>query len=139
MLNQLYIQSLQITLNKTYCSKLVDNLERMGHCDAKPFNGFVDIGLYISDYTMRSVYLTVQTKMPDFKMSEYHIWIRPLSKEVYMATPPITTDIETDPGFSNDLFRPIDEVYSYLNGGTGWYKEVSLPDDTESWIIGRIA
>ena len=136
MLNQLYIQSLQITFNKTYCTNLVKNLEKNGYCDANPFNGIINIGLYITDYTLRNVFVTVQTKMPTEKQSEYHLWIRPLSKEVYIATPPVTTNIETDPGFSKDLFRPIDEVYSFLNGGTGWYKELTVIDDIENWIIG---
>lgn len=133
MLNQLYIQSLQITFNRHYVESMVKNLQGMGYSDANPFNGSVHIGLYIGDYTLRSVYVTVQTKMPSQALDEYHLWIRPLSKEVYVATPPITPEIEVDPGFSQDLFRPIDEVYSYLNGGTGWYKPVQVIDDLQSW------
>lgn len=133
MLNQLYIQSLQITFNKAYNENLVRKLQSMGFNDANPFNEILHIGLYISDYTLRSVFLTVQTKMPTQALSEYHVWLRPLSKEIYVATPPLTSHIEIDPGFKDVLFRPIDEVYSYLNGGTGWYEYPEVLDDTRTW------
>lgn len=118
MVNQSFIQSIQQVFNKEYISAMVHRLQKAGHSDSNPFNNKVDLGLTMTDYTMRDIMVTVQTKKPTHVLAEYHVWIRPLSKEVYL-------------GVSGD-FKHIDEVYSVING-SGFYPVAALPDDSNSW------
>ena len=119
MINQNFIQSIQQTFNKTYNGKMVDRLQKAGHSDTNPFNGKIHLGLYIPDYTMRDVFLTVQTKKPDNVIGEYHVWVRPLSKEVYLGMP-------------DNTFKHVDEVYALVNG-SGMLLPATIIDDTKSW------
>ena len=119
MLNQNYIQTIQQTFNKGYNGRLVTKLEKAGHNDSNPFNNTIHLGLVISDYTLRDVFLSVQTKKPDNVVGEYHIWVRPLSKEVFLGMP-------------DNTFKHIDEVYSLING-SGMMLPPTIIDDSATW------
>ena len=118
-MNQNFVVSLQQTFNKDYNTKMVVRLRNEGFSDANPFDDNIHVGLYLTDYTMRNVHLTVQTKQPETVIGEYHVWVRPLSKEVYL-------------GLVDGTFKHVDEVYAILNGSSSILPTTIL-DDTRTW------
>ena len=118
-MNQNFVVSIQQTFTKDYNTKMVQRLQSEGFNDANPFDKNIHMGLYLSDYTMRNIHLTVQTKAPTNVIGEYHVWVRPLSKEVYLGLP-------------DGTFKHIDEVYAIVNG-SGSILPTTVLDDTGTW------
>lgn len=122
MLNVHYVTAIQMVFTQGYVTAMVKSLENMGHSDAKPFIGEVLLGAPIPEMHLRRVLVQVQTKLPDVKLHEYHVWIRPLSNQVMILT--------------EDGPMDIDVVYGILNGSDGIPPKECI-DDTMDWVPSR--
>ena len=108
-----------MAMTQEYVRRLVFNLKKMGHNDANPFIGKVIISAPIPENVSARVTLQVQTKQPSVKLSDYHVWIRPLSGQVIIMT--------------EDGPMDVDVVYGILNGSDG-IPPAACIDDTNTWL-----
>lgn len=120
MINQNNLMVITQTFTKAYNSKFVQRLRKAGYNDANPYNELHVLSVDL--FQLKNVMVSVQTKVPTYYVGDYHVWIRPLSKETYLGT--------------NSGFKHVDEVYMIINGGTDWYVPSPLIDidATNTWM-----
>ena len=115
MLNVHYITGIQMAFTEQYITSMLKNLKSMGYGSSKPFSSEILVAAPIPDTLPIKAWLTVQQNEPQHRLSEYHIWLKPLSQQIYIITPQGPMLIDT--------------VYGILNGSEGIEASTFIDDN----------